>query len=1703
MKKFFLPFLFLFSLLGLFTACEVEVGMGEALDLEAPVCTVTSPQTLSNVHKSFRMAGTCSDNIGVTAVEITDKSTGQLYANATINGNTWYVDLNLEEGERTLVVTAKDKACNQSAKSYRTCIYLVDETAPEGLSWYVDRGNNVQTPLKSRKELRTMDYDDFTNIDVPQNESFSVHGHFYDAFSIRTIKLELFEVPASEVETAPADWNQDIIDDKLGTDPYNISHLVVSKEIAAATLDTSKSIYSPEFDFTDSDLAGLTTGKHYLKLRYTSIDQHGNTSSDVVLPYMIWWPESDEPRVQLSGITNGSMRVNIGSAIPIHFFDDDLLTDVRAAIVPSSFSRTESEIKSNPGLVTWDLVKNSSDLALKRDDAVQINAPNTPQQMKLVTYAVDDHGKKKVRICDVEVTDASKPLLFIESPDENVVPPIEQGTSSFKIKGYSLDTTGSSRVVIAYVPELSGDVAVEKGKNLCKGTAIPQEGQFVETYNLGTKIDDGGWKKQTFEFTFDLLTKFRNGDISYARENKFFEMLLVDEDNNEVWKSFQLTGDTTPPDITVASPASNMAVYDYSDKGPANLEIKYKASKSSGLGVDPSKYKVSVTWEEGNVVEYTPGNGLTVDADGYAVVNIPRSEIASKKDLNNQPTIVFEAADVLGNPATARYNVVLSPLPQLDEIISGNMNGTFKKGDVINFHAVFTDAVKVTVDEAHPDKVPQLKLKFNPSDTEPKLANYNGTGNRTTTLVFSYTVQENDTSDLVKIFGTETADHRYENVIKLPDQTGITEIAIKTALTGEGDAYIDILASKCLAGKEFKIDGVLPTITGISITPEDLYDAASNPDGIRVNADGNYYLKANEVIKAVVTFSENVNIKGSPVLKLFCGNDSSKSPVEFALQNISGNTITFTHKIAAADPQGTIYFNNASSFAKDTTGVNAGYVSKITDTAGNPLKLEANSYVDKGIVIDTGVPAAVAINIAGGTETTYNIAQALKLTGESGAKVEFSPNGGISWYEYPSNTDPQAGISLTSGGFTIGEAFTPVSGGEYNLKTRQTDKAGNVSPENGPVHFTINDTFPAINGIAIQKSDGHYPAGDKVKFVVSYADVIKATDATSAVLSFTIGTSQPRTVNVKPTSASGSSKLEFEYTVSGTAGAEDEGDGVKVTRITYSTVSGKRPVDKYGNSPSADVTISSYSGVYQVANRPYISLDGKAPVISTYSPVSGSISASNNNVIKLTFSENVYKESGMITLRRKGDWRIPPVLTETEFNSVYNELTLAADKALLMKTETGGTPVQSIYTGQPVGPYRRITHGLAGGDGSSTVPDTSTKFVLDFNVGIETGTRKLSDGTSVSVDDIRAVFERAGYHKQELEVTDTAVVINNNVVTITFPEALVDGREWEVVIEPGAFRDETGNLFEGLGSITPAKSTNTVAKAANREVASTPYSFWTGKVAKPWVRVDRYSHGYAAVEPEVNGTGTSATYKTVKIITSYGTKHDSTAVNAANTKPAGYARVRIDCETPGATIMYNWGGKVTNTANPEGDSSVLWTDSTSLTDTSLSTINANKTYNGYFVVGDGESYTARRDFVKAYATKDHFTNSADGYEGVFKTVVTMNCNNSQNFTKIEGGTAAGGMPSINGFPVRDAEEKKGHDKGCYRISEKQYVWQTYEIISTWWILPYNGNYTSTYYRAGYGYANHIYHPGFYSQSSAASDESKYHLYNEISENDVK
>jgi hypothetical protein len=104
-------------------------GSAQAPDTAAPAVTVTSPSPNSPYTASaaaISLAGTATDNVGVTAVSWTDDRGGSGTAGGTSN---WSVSLTVAPGTTNITITAVDAAGNRGSATY-VVNYVADTTAP-------------------------------------------------------------------------------------------------------------------------------------------------------------------------------------------------------------------------------------------------------------------------------------------------------------------------------------------------------------------------------------------------------------------------------------------------------------------------------------------------------------------------------------------------------------------------------------------------------------------------------------------------------------------------------------------------------------------------------------------------------------------------------------------------------------------------------------------------------------------------------------------------------------------------------------------------------------------------------------------------------------------------------------------------------------------------------------------------------------------------------------------------------------------------------------------------------------------------------------------------------------------------------------------------------------------------------------------------------------------------------------------------------------------------------------------------------------------------------------------------------------------------------------------------------------------------------------------------------------------------------------
>lgn len=1609
MKKVYFKLLKVLIFLFCWVSISCEVGLGDAPDLEAPEITIISPKNLSLTKRNIVVTGTCKDNYKVTAVMVTDKQTGFLYGNADISGDNWSINLELEEGDRSLLFTAKDAANNSSVKSVKSLDLLVDETAPEGFAWYIDRGDGVQVPLMGEDELKNLNTSLATNKHIPQNEKFTVNGRFYDAMGIDEVRL--------------------IISCK---DENGENKVLIEKSFVPDDSTGKTSKYTPEWTFTHSDLVEannkLESGKHYLQLSYYSVDEHKN-SAEKQLAYILWYPESDIPGIQINGIETNSngeetLNVSLGDSIAMHFFDDDALEEIRYKFIAKDEYNKGGYTKEN--LFEKITENTETNISGRTDYPLQIKTGDITGEFYLLACAKDKNDRVaghtpqySSRIIKTIVSDASMPLLVIESPAENSIPKFTD--NKFKIEGYSYDTSGSKQIKIAYIPTDDSAEREKRAKELFDGaTPDTAGGEILRTTifpETKTKIEGEKWYKEQFKIEFDIVNDFPEAKRTSL---KIFEIMLEDIDGNKVYKQFNVAADTVSPEIKIQSP-QDMIVCDYRNN---DLTLSFKAEKSTGLGIDSNGYYIK---RKDSTDIWSISNGKLNLNNGYYEVTIPKADLKKWADgtdeikANTQQTFIFYGKDVLGNEGSDQRTVVLSPLPVLENITVDKISGTYPAGTTLNFQAKFSDSVKVT-------GIPRLKLA-GLTGTGPYYAEYqNGSG--TDTLTFSFTSPKDVSTN-------ESESLSCDSTLGEIDLNGGT---IETGTQGSGNATIKYNSlnnfwdsSDTSIKKEIKLDGVSPYITKIS----------PKCDGVSNNSDGKLYVNKNREIILEVEFSEKVLVTGNPVIKII---DKTKE-IEFKFQSIDGTIVNFSHTVSDDE--------NCTLNKIDSSSISTSDINNIKDEAGNSMSMSQEGF-ETTVRIDTTPPAVPEV---GGIslETYQQIFNkspeiTLSLTSENELeRIEYSKNGGMSWTTY---TNP---VSFSESG-------------DYVFTSRAIDKASNVSQNSTPINIIINDTFPEIEEISIACVDGDYIKGKTVEFKVFLSENVEPYNKGEAKITFTdTNGNNERTIEVQA-AANSINKLIFPYTIT----ENDDINGIKITALTLGNIQ-----DKYSNK-SSENTENKIKALLETdnCNRTKVHFDGKPPVIEKYklgnsneyslnSQQKVSSSDNNNFSVTLIFNENVIKESGEIVLQQKGNWAIPPVFTSSRFSELYNKMTVENREKMCITENSDGNIVKeklNEYTGLSYGPYRKITHGLIEKDGKA-VPDLSTKFVLDYQYG-------LYDDNDV-VNGIRDALKSVGYDKHTVDVNSNNVTVSGNTVTITFTEQIEDGREWELLIPDTAFFDETGNKFAGL--------------------EKNALSLWSNNVATPVVRVDRYSHGMGANGLDENGNevlmdkfiecGTNP----AKDDTNKNSGRFCKPLGYANVRidcETPGANIHYKTINNGTAVYTDY--DFTNNNNNDDSSK------SSLPDIDMTSLSSNESYTLYSTsikVGDvtddtNRFKTSRKDYVTAYATKTGFTDSSHGYEGVFKTVIIMYNNNGNNKPanlqiNIEGGTATGGEPNVSGFPLKDATTDNRYSKNAYLYQEEDekdfFAWISYEIVSTnFAVLQHRTNYSSSYPSLSYGQLLYLY-----------------------------
>lgn len=1618
---------FLITLLFTMFMTSCQVGLGEIVDLEAPTIRIQKLNSkgqnlISNNGSAFNCAkkvtilGVAEDNVRVDSVyaEIKwgEENSFNYYADAKItDSGSFVLDLNFNrEGPVTVKVTAKDSVGNIGSKSSRVVSLYVDETAPVGVSWYIDRkvpGIQIQYNLNSQEILKELDENLSENKDAFQNESFSINSSFQDAMGI---KNEMTFIVLKE----------------------GSNELVKVKS-------TASSSYAPMFNIESETAAKLPgSDKHFIDVYYNAEDIHGNKITDFYVGSFIWWPESDIPKIVPLVDSNENVKLNVKDTLSLSVFDDDSLVEGYFALANKDvYNSIKDNFKNSYNTNKTKFIdcfdfKKDSNSNNEREKTISLTLPSNPCELYLLAYTKDYKGKEKlINDFPITVVDDSNAMVFVASPKENSIPEVEMKNSNteaiFNIQGQVIDSTGCEEVKFAYVFSECRENKFDLAKAVLEGS---KTSDYVNVFNTNLvkpgQFEDGFYK-QNFSLELDLLKDFKKNPLDDTKSEKYFVIQTKRKDGKISYKEYKLLPDNELPIITPITPSGDMQIV----KNDEDFKLSFNAHKKSKLAI--KSYKI----------EKKVGNGFEelIDSNEYTITKDVLTNAATHSE---NLTYRFSATDIFDNTKFGQYTIIVSDIPYLNSITTSSKQKN-KLDDEILINLNFSDTVNVTSGTK-----PTITLKgIKNGNVEKDVKAEYSAGTGTTTLTFNYKVKEGDESDNVYI---DINDNWYS----IPDKC--------ISLAPNSVDFGTINSAAVLAGKTLQIDGIPPVVKDIDFKYFDV-NKKEITDEYKDKND-NIWLKDGTRVQAVVTCDVPVVLSGKPTFNLNVKN----SLIEMPLLSISDKELVFEYVIKKTDTNGKFSYKPESAIK----GCNL-----LTDSFGNFLKLSTGDTETLQAGIDTVGFGTIVIN-SNSTPTTNNkykdytftVSSVVSDSDTSLKNKKYSLDGGLTWKNYDS-------------------AVTLTETNNYKIVARYEDYAGNTT-DSSETEVNVNGTFPTVT-LECTNPDGNYKTGETIKFVASFNDDVYLNNTANTYINLN---GKPITTKTGANSSNPIKKIEFEYTV-------QNNDNFDLFNVTLNL---GKVVNDYN---------LSYSGPEISLSRPDVKCDGVIPYIKSVTP--GTFDSTNkvyDNIDKVTieFNEPVKKNVGKIYLRQTAGWGIPSAIKNSDFDIILAELDNKTQRDILHQKNADGTSVVDYcgeeklkldegnigYFGEgtSIGPYKVSVMGLD--KNSPNIKDVY--YILDYRMGIfdttneyeigktydETKRTRITPNGKTTVNDIRNVLEKAGYHQRVLEVSSTDVTVNGSTITLKFPNGLtsdsdLSGRNWEILMERKAFMDEAGNYFadsQTVGNLVmkdngnyastlnnysfrnSSLNSNTLVKDENLVLlkVGNSYNFNSAGVAKPVIRVDKYSYGHEFYQPKDDGT--------MEKIDANVSNDDS-----QNTAPSAKVRYRIDCATKNSTIKYRMFEAKTNVSNYSTGGEVLatvdetYTKSTRYWKVTFPTVDDKKSWNDYTIdshllAGSGtlQGLQGYKALVQVKASANGKENSSE--EGIFQTVVAFSPYEAYySCVSIRGRSSTHGLPDYQPFPLRDNSNGTPYLRRVYK-SNNVYYWISYEILSKSTFSPhFKGNNT--------------------------------------------
>lgn len=1419
-----------------FNACNV--GLGEVIDLEAPVLKLTSHKDNDTVPGSFTLTGEASDNDGISIITIdfedseihykiepkksskwqkktsftsgwVDVDEGESSFSTSGKTSTWSVYVRTEEKSSSKTdsnfsfeVLAKDTMGNNNANSKAEISLIVDENNPDV---------NFNTPATIfmgtyESAKNTTDSFELKRGDVIAkllNGDLTFAGRQSNSISFKELKIEfddgkLSSGVAKVTGDAMVEANCEAISKNVSLGDEGTPKVYYSKTLKLGEGGISN-LRNWEFDvkaedwISDETNPELKTGKHLIRIVSTSVSESLAWQKKVI-GYFVLWQEADIPWISMAvGDTEDkgdfATEVYPSSPITVNAYDDDGIAKLTYKLqkkTEEGWASPEEDfaplLEENAKYTSWN-----------------IKAPKENGNYKLTLEVTDINGNSDSIERYFKIMDIQPPEISIEG-SANSSSVLENSDATIRFKGFVSDDGVVKKLSLVHLnPAKSGDPD-NRTKYLAgsesdwdKATLdgwTDSNGNILYSITLTSPVYDEELKANKYEFdrTFNLFDDLKIDGVNKLLEAQEFIFRALDDGNSTRVESLSLTGDNQSPKLTLDS----LKLYDSAGVQVGNTKVFAEDSIPTLPIIKTGYYAViDGTWSDNSTTVWNDSSKigdivLTYQSKAYSVTKGSdgrwTSTITGLK--SESTTILASLKDYGGNERKISASVFVEGAAiGLERVGCDSDDGEYKAGSEILVTLEFSK--NVTFSGTNPS------LTLNSGGT----AQYKE-GNGTSKHVFAYTVGAGDLN--VEKLGV-TAVNDSATTWKDRNTDEIFEVVLPVDDT-----------KKLETSRSIKIDTIAPKIQTITA----------------ITTAGHY--KDGKQISLMLSFTETVTVENSENLKLVFTHQNGGDYVKST--RASGTSIIiFDYVVASGD-------NTAELKLHDIvrTGVS------VKDGAGNNLTdwtLPNTSFANK-IVIDTNPPAAPTVNANWLQSTVFDQeGTSFTVTGESNSVIEYTTDG-LNWSTYK------------------GEVLLK-NNGTYLVMARQTDLAGNISTSSSVKTVTV-DKGSLLKRISATTVNGTYSTNTSTNVVDGFIEFRKTVS---------IPQGAKVTLNIKNINSGTSSK---DVAINECVGAEATN---KIFTFTYTIVDG----DFVNDDGNLDLIGWSFTSV---------KYDSDTDVDMSVPDIGEGKRFKENREIKIITGKPAIKS---VSLEGEGEEARLSVVFDREISKVSGNITFTHDTAsykvpaILSVSEYGENSAFATY-------YTRGVSGATKNSDNTLTPDTTTKYVLNFEYE--------TDNTT-----IKNLFINADKHKVSVPVVASAVSVSGKTLKINLGKTYklpVKGSTYTLAIPSGIVVDQTQN---GNNSYTQTL----VAEG----------------IESPEIRIKKNSYsitGNSGATPTANSSITMA----------------------------GTAQVKMSCRTPGTTILYATTQKTSNQVK------VNSTPNPNNTKTADATVPANlsNTYASNFTIGD-------------------------------------------------------------------------------------------------------------------------------------------------------